>query len=104
MHCIFYPARADVVEKDPRGWTANPETALCNGPFMLSEWKHNSEMILVKNPNYWDTDNVSAPAVRSCSIGRRHGRTIGNTRLKVKSVINARFSKSVPVRRTVAKY
>ena len=26
---IFYPARADVVEKDPRGWTANPETALC---------------------------------------------------------------------------
>ena len=28
---------------------------------------------------------------------------VGNTRLKVKSVVNARFSKSVPVRRTVAK-
>ena len=65
---IFYPARADVVEKDPRGWTANPETALCNGPFMLSEWKHNSEMILTKNPNYWDADNVKIDKVRMVMI------------------------------------
>mgnify|MGYP000878302235 CR=1 FL=1 len=65
---IFYPARADVVEKDPRGWTANPETALCNGPFMLSEWKHNSEMILTKNPNYWDADNVKIDKVRLVMI------------------------------------
>ena len=65
---IFYPARADVVEKDPRGWTANPETALCNGPFMLSEWKHNSEMILVKNSNYWDADNVKIDKVRLVMI------------------------------------
>ena len=65
---IFYPARADVIEADPRGWTAKPETALGNGPFMLADWQHNSEMTLVKNPHYWDADNVKIDKVRLVMI------------------------------------
>ena len=65
---IFYPARADVVEADPRGWTSKPETALGNGPFMLADWQHNSEMTLVKNPHYWDADNVKIDKVRMVMI------------------------------------
>ncbi len=29
-----------------------------SGPFMLQEWKHNESMVYVKNPNYWDAENV----------------------------------------------
>ena len=65
---IFYPARADVIEADPRGWTSKPETALGNGPFMLADWQHNSEMTLVKNPHYWDADNVKIDKVRMVMI------------------------------------
>lgn len=65
---IFYPARADVVEKDPRGWTSKPETTPCNGPFMITEWKHNSEMTLMKNPLYWDADNVKVDKLRLVMI------------------------------------
>ena len=65
---IFYPARADVVEADPRGWTSKPETAIGNGPFMLADWQHNSEMTLVKNPHYWDADNVKIDKVRMVMI------------------------------------
>ena len=30
-----------------------------NGAFTLKEWKHDSSMTYVKNPNYWDADNVT---------------------------------------------
>ena len=64
---IFFPARADVVEQDPRGWSASGSFP-CNGPFMITEWKHNSELTLTKNPNYWDADNVKIDKVRMVMI------------------------------------
>ncbi len=65
---ILYPARPDIVGKDPRGWTAKPGTIVCNGPFMLTDWQHNSEMTLKKNPYYWDADNVKLDSVRMVMI------------------------------------
>lgn len=65
---IFYPARKDVVEKDPRGWTSKPETVVCNGPFLLKDWQHNSEMTITKNPHYWDAANVKIDSVRMVMI------------------------------------
>lgn len=34
------------------------DAIVVNGPFMLSEWKKNNEISFVKNPNYWDSQNV----------------------------------------------
>ena len=67
---IFYPARKDVVEKDPRGWTSKPETIVSNGPFKLESWKHGEggELTLVKDPNYWDAANVKVERVRMVFI------------------------------------
>ena len=64
---VFYPARADVVETDPRDWPASGSFP-CDGPFTITEWKHNSEMTLVKNPHYWDADNVKIDKVRMVMI------------------------------------
>ncbi len=65
---IFFPAKPEVVEAHPREWTTSPDTILCNGPFYLTEWKHNAEMTLTKNPNYWDADNVKIDKVRMVMI------------------------------------
>ena len=63
---LFVPARMDIVNENPRGWAARPETLISNGAFMLESWKHGEggEMILVKNPNYWDAENVKAERLR----------------------------------------
>ncbi len=63
---LFAPARMDVVNENPRGWAARPETLVCNGAFMLESWRHGDggEMTLVKNPNYWDAANVKAERLR----------------------------------------
>lgn len=65
---IFFPARPDVVEANPRGWTSDPKTCVGNGPFYLSGWNHNAEMELTKNPYYWDAKNVKIDKVRVVMI------------------------------------
>ncbi|MBN2686353.1 MAG: peptide ABC transporter substrate-binding protein [Pontiellaceae bacterium] len=38
-------------------WT-RPGNLVGNGPFMLTEWKQNSKLVVVKNPHYWDAQTV----------------------------------------------
>lgn len=56
--CVFFPVEHQVVEKHPH-WaeTLNPNF-VGNGPFKLSCWKKNNKMVLVKNPSYWNSQEV----------------------------------------------
>jgi oligopeptide transport system substrate-binding protein len=45
-----FPVRQDVVEKGAT-WT-EAETHVGNGPFKLSEWRHNEKMVLTPNPHW----------------------------------------------------
>jgi oligopeptide transport system substrate-binding protein len=55
---FFFPVNQKVDKKNPN-WAldAGPDF-VCNGPFLLNKWVHESEINLVKNPNYWDTHAV----------------------------------------------
>lgn len=56
---LYSPVCKAVVERNP-DWNneAGPDF-VCNGPFILDEWKHRSEFVLVKNNRYWDSEAVS---------------------------------------------
>lgn len=54
----YYPNDTKVVQADPKGWNLKPETLIGDGPFKMTEWKHQDTMTLVKNENYWDAKNV----------------------------------------------
>ncbi|NJD02398.1 MAG: peptide ABC transporter substrate-binding protein [Ruminiclostridium sp.] len=61
MHFPTYmPLRKDIIDKYADQWTQKPETYIGNGPYMMSKWVHDSEIVFVKNPNYWDSANVAA--------------------------------------------
>jgi len=53
---IFYPAPKHQAEKDPQ-WGSNP-TMVVNGPFQIAKWEHNKEIVLEKNPKYWDAASI----------------------------------------------
>jgi oligopeptide transport system substrate-binding protein len=64
----FYPVRLDLVEKYGDQWT-EPGNYVSNGPYLLDSWEHEAEVVLVKNPTYWDADSVTiekitAPIIR----------------------------------------
>ena len=53
----YFPVREDVVSND--AWATDPSTYVCNGPYVMSDWSHNSVITLTKNPDYYDADNVT---------------------------------------------
>ena len=61
---VFMPVPQAAVEaadpdgSNPGAW-ASEAGFVSNGAFTLKEWKHNESMTYVKNPNFWDADNVS---------------------------------------------
>jgi oligopeptide transport system substrate-binding protein len=54
----FYPVRLDIVEQFGDQWT-EPGNYVSNGAYLLEAWEHEAEVVLVKNPTYWDADSVS---------------------------------------------
>lgn len=54
----MFPARRDVVEKHGDAYGTDADKIVGCGPFVLEEWVHNSSLTFVKNPLYWDAENV----------------------------------------------
>lgn len=48
---VTFPIRKDIIEKYGRTWT-EPEHMVVTGPFRLNQWKHESRIEMVPNPNY----------------------------------------------------
>jgi oligopeptide transport system substrate-binding protein len=53
-----YPVRLDVIERHGGLWT-EPGNFVGNGAFSLIEWAHEDYVVVEKNTDYWDADNVT---------------------------------------------
>jgi oligopeptide transport system substrate-binding protein len=53
----YFPVREDVVADE--SWATDPSTYVCNGPYTMTGWEHNSVITLEKNPNYVDADEIT---------------------------------------------
>ena len=58
----FMPVREDVVD-DEGAWATDPATYVCNGPYVISSWTHDSVIKLTKNENYYDADSITMPEI-----------------------------------------
>ena len=54
----FYPIREDIIEKYGDTWTINPESYIGNGSYVMIERNIDNNIIMVKNTNYWDYENL----------------------------------------------
>lgn len=56
----FYPLNQEFVESQGDKYAQSTENLIFNGPFTLENWSTTAnEWSIVKNPNYWDADNVT---------------------------------------------
>ena len=58
----FYPVRLDIIDKYGDQWT-EPGNYVSNGAYLLDSWEHEAEVVLVKNPTYWDAGSVKIEKV-----------------------------------------
>ena len=57
----YFPVREDVVANE--SWATDPSTYVCNGPYTMDSWSHNSVITLKKNENYVDAAEVTMPEI-----------------------------------------
>lgn len=64
--CAFpaaFPVREDVVSANPDEWTYDVATYLSNGAYKMKSWTHNSEIVMEKNPEYYDYDKLGPDTI-----------------------------------------
>lgn len=54
----YYPVKREIVESNGEAWASDAEKIVSNGPFIISEWKHDELIQLKKSPSYWNSDKV----------------------------------------------
>lgn len=66
--CVFFPINQQIDEEYPDWAYHAGEHYTSNGPFILKEWKHHNELIVEKNPYYWNLDRVRANVIHFSMI------------------------------------
>ena len=58
----YFPVQKATVEAndttDNGKWATEPSTFISCGAYKMTEWKHDSYIVLEKNPDYWDAKNI----------------------------------------------
>lgn len=60
------PVQQATVEANGDAWCTQPDTFVCNGPYMISDWIPSERIVLSKNPNYnggWDTSKIVSDTI-----------------------------------------
>lgn len=60
---LFSPTRQDKVEAAGAAYGSEADTLAFNGPYVMESWEHDSNLVLVKNPEYWDAANITTDRI-----------------------------------------
>ena len=58
-----YPVRQDKYEEWGDKYGSSADKIICSGPFKVESWDQNTELVCVKNENYWDAENIKLDKV-----------------------------------------
>ena len=58
----YFPVREDVVANE--AWATDPSTYVCNGPYTMTAWEHDSVITLTKNANYHGAADVTMNEIK----------------------------------------
>ncbi|MBS0648056.1 MAG: peptide ABC transporter substrate-binding protein [Verrucomicrobia bacterium] len=62
--CVFFPVSHTVDETDPAWMQEASSHFISNGPFRLVSWKHHNELVLEKNPYYWEAPQIDLDKIQ----------------------------------------
>lgn len=54
----YIPAEKAAVQKFGEKFASDADKMTFSGPFKIEKWTHSTEIVLVKNPDYWDAKSV----------------------------------------------
>ena len=59
----LFPVRKDIVEGN-EAWATDPATYISNGPYKMKSWTHDAEIVVEKNPHYYDKGSIGPDTIK----------------------------------------
>lgn len=56
---VMVPVQQATIEAAGDAWTTNPDTYITDGPYKVTEYTPGDKIVMEKNENYWDADNIT---------------------------------------------
>lgn len=69
---LYFPVNRAVDKANP-SWSRSSDTYVSNGPFCLTEWKHNNNITAMKNRKYWDKNAVELEYITMAVVDSETG-------------------------------
>lgn len=66
--CVLFPIKKSLDLSDPDWIYRTDSTFVSNGPFSLKNWKHKDELVIERNPFYWEKDEVTLDEIQMSII------------------------------------
>ena len=57
----YYPVHSSAFGNEK--WATDPATYICNGPYTMKSWDHDSKIVLEKNTNFYAADKVTMDTI-----------------------------------------
>ena len=57
----YYPVHSSAFNNE--AWATDPSTYVCNGPYTMAKWDHDSLIVLQKNDNYYAAETVTMDTI-----------------------------------------
>ncbi len=55
---IFAPVNSKALDQYKDKYATEAVNSIYNGPYIMTEWVHNNKVVMTKNTNYWNKDNI----------------------------------------------
>jgi len=63
-NAVYNPVNEDFYKAHPDDYSLEVAGLNSNGPWKVTEWKHNDSFTLEKNDNYWNKDNIKIDTIK----------------------------------------
>ena len=55
---IYFPVNEKALAKNGEGYATEANKSIYSGPFIMEEWVHDNKVVMKKNPDYWNAQNI----------------------------------------------
>ncbi|MDO5089122.1 MAG: peptide ABC transporter substrate-binding protein [Leptotrichiaceae bacterium] len=65
---IYFPLNEKAIAEYKDKYATEADKSIYNGPYTMKEWVHDNRVVMEKNPNYWNKDNIKIDTLTAMMV------------------------------------
>lgn len=65
---VYFPINEKALADNGEAYATEADKSVYSGPYIIKEWVHENKVVLEKNPNYWNKDNIKLDTLTALMV------------------------------------